>query len=94
VKIAEKETTKTGSQKLRSQNIAPRKWKCKPDNTQQVHGFTAAPFCRQKTSQVTRGKFINRSVHPTLKEKEGARLLDMIPVITAFKLFSKTEKGF
>ena len=53
-----------------------------------------SPFLSPENSQVTRGKFIDRSLHPTSKEKEGARLLDMVPVKKAFKLFSKTEKGF
>ena len=53
-----------------------------------------SPFLSPETSQVTRGKFIDRSLHPTLKEKEVASLLDMVPVRKGFQTFLQDWKRF
>ena len=53
-----------------------------------------SPFLSPENSQVTRGKFIDRSLHPTLKEKEVARLLDMVPVKKGFQTFLQDWKRF
>ena len=88
-----KEITKTGSQKSGHNN-------CTTKMGMQTRPYTTnawihcSPFLSPENSQVTRGKFIDRSLHPTSKEKEGARLLDMVPVKKGFQTFLQDWKRF